>query len=99
MPPTAKHYRQGLIALAGAMMAQPLALADSNSPPAEFWYYMAEFADDKAAVFDPADYALMTNLPDKPTDATAQQQIPQTTPQTTPQPAATHSGQAVEKIP
>jgi len=92
---TVKQCIRFPFALTGSMIFLSLAIADSATPPADFWYYMAEYADDSAAVFDPSDFAVVTSAPRDITKES--QQLLQEISETTPQKA--DDGDAVEKRP
>jgi len=82
----------------GMLLFAGIVCAAQAGPPAGFWDYMIEFADDDANVFDPTDYALMINLPDKQTlnmpDAGTNKSI-----DTTPLHTLHNGGEDVEETP
>jgi len=100
---TAEHSMRYLIALAWMIFFACATNAEQTSPPAEFWDYMTEFADDDANVMDPTDFALMSNLPENRQDL--ENALPDATsvdadvPGTTPQRIRNDVGDAVEKVP
>lgn len=49
----------------GVLLAAVSARAEAPTLSQEFWNYMVEFGDGKGEVFDPSDYAAVTNLPAK----------------------------------
>lgn len=60
-----RQLRRGAYLLSGVLLATVSARAEAPVLSPEFWNYMVEFGDGKGEVFDPADYATVTNLPAK----------------------------------
>jgi len=100
---TAEYSLRYLIAMTWMIFFASATNAEQMPPPAEFWDYMIEFADDNANVIDPADYALMSNLPES--RRYVEKTLPDATSAddnaagTTPQRIRNDVGDAVEKAP
>jgi hypothetical protein len=92
MKTKAEYSMRYLIAFVWVALLSSAASANQG-PPAEFWDYMIEFGDEQANVIDPADYALMLNLPGRDTRQNDENISEE------PAPQRTNTGDAVEKAP
>lgn len=69
------------------------ARAEAPAPSQEFWNYFVEFGDARGELFDPADYAAVSNLPEK-----AKQEIDKAS-TAKPSITKTSTGKRLEQVP